>query len=358
MSSQLTSKLYLPLIFIAIFGFGLLFHPFTIEKEIGANAYLTLGVGFAVAVIGIWLIKELIVRYPGQTVIDWGQNLLGRGGWVGSLLLLLTLLIFSVLSVRRVTELIGTSILFLTPEWANILAYTITIAYMARLGTTAIGRLCSLFIGLGVLFSLNLILGVNRIYFDHVHPAAILCDLGYLKYWWVGIPGFIPALLFLAFIRNKDVGKTLPGIVLTTLLGALILSFISFEIVGIFGPDGVKRYPRAVVAFMGTVHLASEYFFQSIVVTIYLFIFTALSLTVSTIILRIFANGVIDFFTIRNSQWVIPGLALLIYFGALLPNLLFFNQYNNPLLLGCSFFIIAYLCLLWVLSRFRRPRRP
>ncbi len=358
MSYQLTSKLYLPLIFIAVFGFGLLFHPFTIEKDIGANAYLTLGAGFTVAVIGIWFVKELIARYPGQTVLDWGRNLLGTGGWIGSVLLLLTLLIFSVLAVRRVTELIGTSILFLTPEWANILAYTITIAYMALLGEEAIGRLCSIFIGLAVLFSLNLILGVNRIYFDHVHPAAILCDLGYLKYWWVGIPGFIPALLILSFMRNKDVAKTVPGILLSTLLGALILGFISYEIVGIFGPDGVKRYPRAVVAFMGTVHLASEYFFQSIVVTIYLFIFTALSLTVSTIILRIFASGVIDFFTIRNSRWVIPGLALLIYFGSLLPNLLFFNQYNNPLLIGCSLFIIAYLCLLWVVSRFQGQRCP
>ncbi|TCL57874.1 spore germination protein [Hydrogenispora ethanolica] len=360
MNHPLTSKLYLPLILMSILGFGIMFHPFTLNKNIGVNAYLTIVFGFLLAVLGLLAIRALLGKYPGESLIDWGNRLLGRAGWLGSGLVLAIVLVFTVLAVRRLTEPIGTSILFLTPEWANILSCVLVITYIAQLGEEALGRLCSICCGLIPVFGLNLLLGFGSVTLAQVHPAYIIRDLRYLNYWWAGLPGFVPVLLIASLIRTRDFRDRFRYVLPTVGLGALILGITAFEIVGVFGAGGIQRYPRPVMAFMGTIRLAQEYFFQNFVLTTHLFVFTAQSLVIATVLLRVLANGIIALCRIprKRSRWVIPALAAVVYLLTLFSDLIVYARYNNPLIISGSFFILAYLGILWLLSRLRRDGRP
>ena len=112
MGAPLTTKLYLPLILMSLIGFGVMFHPYTLNQNVGANAYLT--IVWALIITGLMLaaIHSLRAQYPGESGIDWGYRFLGKAGWLGSALLLITILFFIVMAIRRATEPVGTLILF------------------------------------------------------------------------------------------------------------------------------------------------------------------------------------------------------------------------------------------------------
>ena len=360
MGAPLTTKLYLPLILMSLIGFGVMFHPYTLNQNVGANAYLT--IVWALIITGLMLaaIHSLRAQYPGESGIDWGYRFLGKAGWLGSALLLITILLFIVMAIRRATEPVGTLILFLTPEWANNLSFILVISYMAALGEEALGRLASVFCGLLLIMGFNLILGLGSVNRDYIHPAFIFQDFRYLKYWWSGLPSFAPLLLIGSLIPLRRPQPGLRPLLATVFIGAAILGIIALEIAGVFGAAGVQRYPRPIMAYMGTIRLAQEFFFQNLVITTHLFIFVTLTSLITAILLRMLANGLIQLFKIegRFQKLVIPLIAAVVYLISLASDLMLFSRFNNLFLMLGTMFIVIYLLILWICSRFRREPKP
>lgn len=99
-----------------IIGVGILPLPrFAVQAaDTGASLVTVLGIGLAF--IGLGLITILGMRYPNQTIIEYGEDILGKWlGRAGSVLIILFFAILTALTSREFGEVVITAILRRTP---------------------------------------------------------------------------------------------------------------------------------------------------------------------------------------------------------------------------------------------------
>lgn len=207
--THLSSKLFIPVLLLSLLTFGFSFDRYVVNKSIGVNTYLIILIGLGITLISLFLIKSLAVKYPDQSIIHLGNNLLGLFGKIGTPVWLMVVLLLAVLLTRRVTDEVSTIILFRTPGLVSTLAFLLLAWYMALLGEAALGRLASVMLVMVPLFLILLTLSFRQVTFLNIHPVNSYRNLGYLRRWDLWLIVFTQYGLFVLSPAMKACGTVL-----------------------------------------------------------------------------------------------------------------------------------------------------
>lgn len=233
LSSQLAAVLVMTII-----GVGILSLPRLVVEEAGPDGlFLVVGACIFALVIG-WIMFLLVRKFPGETVVEFANTLLGRFlGTFISLGFFVFLLIFAAFEVRSFGEVTKQYLLFQTP--IEVLGITILLAaaYSARSGIETIARMAEILFPIIAIVSFLILLPILP-ELDHTHFYPIfrtpILDL------FKGLPavffsflGLELTLLFSAFVKEpKKIGNT---ILLTVGLVSVFYISIVYIVVSRFG---------------------------------------------------------------------------------------------------------------------------
>jgi spore germination protein KB len=357
--THLTSKLFMPVLFLSLLTFGFSFDRYVVNQSIGVNTYLIIFIGLCITIISLKLIQSLAVKYPDQSIIHLGNKLLGPFGKIGTPVWLIVVFLLTALLTRRVTDEVSTIILFRTPGLVSTLAFLLLAGYMALLGDEALGRLSSVLLITVPLFLILLILSFRQVSFLNIHPVNIYRDLGYLKQWDLWLIVFAPVWILGSFNGSESLRNNFKTVILTITGTAIILGATSLAIAGAFGAKGISRFEWPVMSLMNITEFAPSYFFQNFATTVYIFIFLAFSLVTVAGFLIVLSKGTLEFFSLKDKQLkLIPCLMTTALFGVLI----FFTQINykkivNLALILGSFYTFGYILLIWFSSLLRRKEQ-
>ncbi|GIP54923.1 GerAB/ArcD/ProY family transporter [Paenibacillus vini] len=115
------------------FGVGVLSFPRSMAEAAGSGAPLMTLCGLAAALVPLWLIILLGLRFKGQSIFEYGQLLIGR--WpaqAANLLLFLFFAVSSALSSRQFGDVLSTVVFRKTPIEVSIILILLTTAFSCR----------------------------------------------------------------------------------------------------------------------------------------------------------------------------------------------------------------------------------
>lgn len=145
--TAISPRLLTPLLITSALGYGLLNVPYYAVKVMGANGYLAMPIAAVLALPGLAAIYLLALRFPGQTLIEQGESILGPVfGRIIGLCYLGFLIVFLAMLTRDMVNQVGAYFLDKTPLTVIILVYLLLTAFLASRGIETITRLASFII--------------------------------------------------------------------------------------------------------------------------------------------------------------------------------------------------------------------
>lgn len=245
--------LYLALLIIPAIGFGLLNMPYYAAKVMGANGYWAEIIGAVFVLPGIGAIYLLARRFPGQTIIQQGNSILGPflGRLTGFIYLFGSLFILT-LTTRDIANMIGTLFLERTPIYVISLILLCFAAYGAARGIETVSRLAAFILIPALLVLLGLMAaGFENLKWTHVLPIASP-DMGdYFKgglaivytYYLIGA-----SAISIVFLKPLKAFPRLAGGALLFL--AIFYAVFAFGSIGVFGHRYILRYAWPGIMFV------------------------------------------------------------------------------------------------------------
>lgn len=234
-------SLFLSLLIIPSLGYGLLNLPFYASQSMGANGYLGVLAAALMTLPGLAVIQAMARRFPGQTIIDYGQSILGPiAGRVTGLLYLCFNLVLLAMFTRDQINLASAYFLDRTPLWVVSLSLLLAAAYLASRGIETISRLACFTLLPALLVMLVLLMaGLQNVTLTHLLPVFDGGIQDYLK------GGF--SVLYIFYLMGASAmilpvlrpGRSFPRLALGA-LSILVFFFISFSI-GAIGTYGYQH---------------------------------------------------------------------------------------------------------------------
>ena len=122
--TMISPRLLTPLLIVSALGYGLLNVPFYAVKAMGANGYLAMPIAAVFVLPGLFAIYRLALRFPGQTLIEQGESILGPffGRVTGICYLGFSMVFLSILT-RDMINQVGAFFLDRTPLTVIVLTF-------------------------------------------------------------------------------------------------------------------------------------------------------------------------------------------------------------------------------------------
>lgn len=158
------------------------------------DAWISTLLGSAVAMLLTFFYVKLAMRYPGKTIIQFSQDILGT--WLGKIIVIPYFVTwYSVFGtiLRQAVDFIYLSLFTATPVWIITVVILVVVAYMTYVGGIESIARCAEVIGPIILVMLIFIFVLN---FHDLHAKRLLpiyADTG----WWLITKGAIPSMTFL-----------------------------------------------------------------------------------------------------------------------------------------------------------------
>lgn len=138
---RISSSQYALLLFLTIITTAVLYVPSITAREAKQSAWLVPILASGAGFFSLWLVLRLGQRFPGQTLIQYSTNIVGK--FLGKILGLGYILffhVFSFLIMRQFMEAMKISLLENTPIWFIGLCFALVGSYGALLGIEVIAR--------------------------------------------------------------------------------------------------------------------------------------------------------------------------------------------------------------------------
>lgn len=239
------------LIAVTILGTMFITLPQKATSDAGLAGWISVLVGFLVAVAMAVALVKLAARFPEQTVIEYSRTLLGNllGSALG-LTFVAALGFMCAMLIREFAEVFTTIVLPNTPISVFILLFSGTVVYAAYGGLPTIARLAQLWFPL-VFLSLLALLALSAGEFDagHLRPLQGPGIAKILEGSWMSWAVFGEALILLwlyPFLRQKELA--LKAVWAGTAVAAFLLIIVTIGIVGALGATSVAAQTFPVLA--------------------------------------------------------------------------------------------------------------
>ncbi|MDQ8733607.1 endospore germination permease [Paenibacillus sp. LHD-38] len=116
-----------------IIGVGVLALPLFAVQAADSGAPLVTLLGLLLAFVGLFLITVLGMRFPNQSVIQYSENIIGKGlAWIGSAFIIAFFAILTSLTAREFGEVVVTSVLRSTPVEVTVIVMLLLAAISTR----------------------------------------------------------------------------------------------------------------------------------------------------------------------------------------------------------------------------------
>ncbi|SFI78032.1 spore germination protein [Paenibacillus sp. UNC496MF] len=105
-----------------IIGVGVLALPLFAVRAADSGAPLVTLLGAGLGYVGLFLITLLGVRFPNQSIVQYSEDIIGRGlAWIGSAAIILFFAVLTSLAAREFGEVVVTSVLKTTPVEVTVI---------------------------------------------------------------------------------------------------------------------------------------------------------------------------------------------------------------------------------------------
>jgi spore germination protein (amino acid permease) len=242
--NEITPMQYICLIHGAQVGVGLLSLPGDLAKVTGTDGWISVLIGWLVAVISSVLIVQVMKKHPEETLFDllprYFGKVVGKGLHVVVVLYFIISFLASVLASVNSAKL---EMLQKTPDWLVTLLFLIPIYTLARNQLRVLGRYAEL--------TFWAFIWLMAVYLYPVKYGVWLNLLPVLKEGWLPVLigtkktalsflGFETAFLLYPFLKNQRLA--IPGIVIGNTL-TLIVYLVTIVVCYIyFSPDDITSY--------------------------------------------------------------------------------------------------------------------
>lgn len=237
--------LYLALLIIPTIAFGLLNMPHYAAKVMGANGYWAELIAAVFVLPGIAAIYFLAKRFPGQTIIQQGNSILGPFlGRLTGLIYLGGCLLILTMTTRDIANMVGTFFLDRTPTYAISLVILGFAAFTSSRGIETVARLAAFVMIPALIVLLGLtVAGFQNVKWTYVLPIASPNLGDYFKgglavvyiYYLLGASAI--SIIFLKPLKNFP---RIAGGVLLSL--AIFYAIYAIGSIGMFGHRYILRY--------------------------------------------------------------------------------------------------------------------
>ncbi len=247
---------------MTIIGVGILSLPRTVVEEAGSDALFLLLGGCIVALIAGWIMFLVVKRFPGETLVEFNNTLLGKFlGTVVSLGFFAYLMIFSAIEARSFGEITKQYLLFQTPIEVLAITFLLAAAYTARSGIEPIARMAEILFPIITIVSIVILLPIlPELDHTHFYPIFRTPILQMVKSLPVVIFSFLGLeliLLFSVFVKEpKKIGRT---VLLTIGLVSFYYISVVYIVVARFGTAEVTHIIWPTLEIFKTVDLPGAF---------------------------------------------------------------------------------------------------
>jgi spore germination protein KB len=241
------------LLVAGVLSTGLLVFPSLITAVAGPDAWLAVSLAAGVALVVILITVSLNTRFPGKTIVEYSEDILGKllGKTVGAVFIWFFLFL-TALAVREFGEFMTTVFFEETPLVVFASSILLVAALAVYNGLEVIGRVNEMMLALVLIaFFFFMLLATNQMEPDRLTPVLAgglppLLQGAFIASGWFGE---VVAIGFLApYLNHPALARRIGVLSILILLGILIVAVVAA--VMSFGPaqSGRMQFPTFMIA--------------------------------------------------------------------------------------------------------------
>ncbi|UYY96939.1 spore germination protein [Peribacillus frigoritolerans] len=355
--NKMSEKQLLFLIIQTQVGVGILSLPHKIAIISKQDGWISTFIAGMLIQIFIFILWGLSKRFPSFTLFDILVQLLGKG--LGKIVIISYVIYYvfqGSLVLAQYSQIIENWILQRTPSWITILLMVVTVVYVAKDGLRSIARFYVLVTPLLIVFFILITYALKDANFLYILPigqtgiSTIFKGSREAAFSFIGFEIF---LFLYPYVQTTD-NRKLKIITVAHTLTTLFYTYLVFASLAYFeSTKDIKLAPEPLLvmikAYSFRIIERTDLFFLSIWI---------ISVATSLItVLFVASKGLAHLFEHKNHATVLPYVAGMTFFIALIPNseqtLDKINEYFSPLIYIFVLFIPASLLMLSLLLRKR-----
>jgi spore germination protein (amino acid permease) len=255
---------------------GFLSLPRILAEKAGTDGWISLIIGWMVAVAANLIIVQVMKRCPDGTLLELLTKYIGKwAGIAGGVLLALyffyiayTCLIYSVIVAKE-------WLMPQTPAPVILLLLLIPTGVIARSGLRVVARYAEVVFLLALWIPFAYLLPLKDAHWLHLLPLfkeglkPVISAVPVTFYFFVG---FATTFIWYPFLKDKQ--KASAGIVIANTLSLLVFLFITVVCFVYFSPDRITEYSEPAINVLKTIEFKFIERIEVLFIAFYLFIFS------------------------------------------------------------------------------------
>ncbi len=320
-NDQISSAQLAAILATTMMSIGILSLPRILVEKVGSDALIVLVIGVALTIVLGLIISKLSMKFPQETIVEFGNTLLGKFlGTTISLGFFIYLILLCALEARLFGEIMKTYLLINTPIEILIITFLLAVIYVVRCGIEPFARMAQILFPI-VLFTsvvtmIPLLPELDLSHFLPIFKTPILKMIKAVPTMIFSFLGLELTLLFSAFVVDKkNISKYVS-------FSVILIGFIYFNTtvvtVARFGLAETTHIIWPALEIFKTVDIPGAFIENIYIYTIAIWIFSVLMTTVGvylgaiTLLSRILKSS-------EKNYFAMPLLPL-VYFLALVPD--------------------------------------
>ncbi|SDN67008.1 spore germination protein KB [Paenibacillus sp. yr247] len=251
---RIAGRQFAILVFFFTVGTSIILAPSITTAEAKQSAWISSAIAMGIGCLLVWMYNTLGGKFPGQTINEYSEIVLGK--WLGKLISLYFLLNLSVLSalvLRDIGDFVTIQLMPETPIQSIIILFLIITVMGARMGIETIGRTSEIVLPWFLfLFIIFIILISPKIDVKHLQPLlgidikSIIRGAMQLLFF----PYLELVLLLIVFPHVNSVKSAKKGFMIGVLLGSTLLLTVTVMSILVLGASDTSKhfFPSYVMA--------------------------------------------------------------------------------------------------------------
>ncbi|MBP1995138.1 GerAB/ArcD/ProY family transporter [Paenibacillus eucommiae] len=275
-SNEITFKQSVLLIFGIQVSVGFLALPRALAEEAGTDGWISLILGWIVAVTAGLIIVQVLKRCPDGTILELLTTYIGKwAGIAGAVLLALYFLYITYTTIVYSVLIAKSWLLPQTPAPVIMLLLLIPAGLIARKGLRIIARYSEIVVLLSLWIPFAYLFPLKDAHWLHLLPVLkeglkpVILAVPTTFYFFVG---FASTFIFYPFLQDKQ--KASLGIILSNTLTLLVFLFITIVCFVYFSPDRIADYSEPAINVLKTIEFKFIERIEVLFIAFYLFIFS------------------------------------------------------------------------------------
>jgi len=242
--NEVTTIQFILLIHGTQVGIGVLAMPRELAEVAGTDGWISLILGWILALCASLIILNIMKRYPGHTIVDLLPHLLGK--WLGKacivgVVMYCALALITVL--MNTVAIINVWILTQTPGYIVVILFAIPIYAIVRGGLRVIGRYSELIFYITLWMPVVLMTTFKDTHWLHLLPimkGGIQPIISGAKTTILSFLGFELAFFLYPFLQKKQYATL--GVVVANTLSLMVFLSVTIFSYAFFSPDEITQY--------------------------------------------------------------------------------------------------------------------